>query len=301
VKIRLRRTAPRDRSSKAGLWESLGLPSPSSGLTGPSPGPKRESTQMSAIVRNERGEGIHGGRFGGVINGFHPSAFILHPFRPYGIIPSMKRLGRWLFNFAAAVSLVLCVASCALWIRSLDKHEWISRVGRHRTVGQSIINTSLTTIDCHESSLYVGRAGWNSSLPKLADAPAVWQFSSGEPISFLPKFSVWSFGRRGPVWLPVSGSSPYPASAPVTRGFAFVEWEFGLRIWVLVVIFGIAPTIRALHRPLRRRLHRILRSRKARERMKRGKCRACGYDLRATPDRCPECGAIQPAAKGSAT
>lgn len=35
----------------------------------------------------------------------------------------------------------------------------------------------------------------------------------------------------------------------------------------------------------------LIRASRRRRRRRRGLCRACGYDLRASPERCPECGA----------
>jgi hypothetical protein len=49
--------------------------------------------------------------------------------------------------------------------------------------------------------------------------------------------------------------------------------------WVVVVAFTVAPAARLAGRRRRRR------------RAVLGLCTNCGYDLRATPGRCPECGA----------
>jgi len=49
--------------------------------------------------------------------------------------------------------------------------------------------------------------------------------------------------------------------------------------WSLALLFTIAPTFWFIG-PHRRRA----------KRRKLGLCPTCGYDLRATPDRCPECG-----------
>jgi hypothetical protein len=49
--------------------------------------------------------------------------------------------------------------------------------------------------------------------------------------------------------------------------------------WSLLVLFSLLPA------------SRWIAGRRRRAKARRGLCPACGYDLRATPDRCPECGA----------
>ena len=59
----------------------------------------------------------------------------------------------------------------------------------------------------------------------------------------------------------------------VPSGAPYVTLPF----WFLALVFAAPPVLAA-------------RSESRRRRAGQGKCHSCGYDLRATPERCPECG-----------
>ena len=63
-------------------------------------------------------------------------------------------------------------------------------------------------------------------------------------------------------------------------GERFIGVEVSL--WLIFAVLAAYPTTAFVRGPLRR--HR---------RRKRGLCEKCGYDLRASPQRCPECGTPQ--------
>lgn len=101
----------------------------------------------------------------------------------------------------------------------------------------------------------------------LKKCPPKWEFAQ------LP-------GDTGPVpwdwWIFNYHSGPFPGyangkSANLTLGF---------RIWPIALLSGLVTLVgmRVLLRQCRR--------------VDRARCRSCGYDLRATPTRCPECGMV---------
>jgi hypothetical protein len=78
-----------------------------------------------------------------------------------------------------------------------------------------------------------------------------------------------------------------------THGFHYAKYRWRHEVshclwlphWFTAVVFAILPTTRLISYIRRRR------------RVRAGHCATCGYDLRATPERCPECGAINSEAR----
>ncbi len=160
------------------------------------------------------------------------------------------QLKRRLFSLAAAVSLVLCVATMLLWVRSYrhcDKLHWWS-----------------TRFNVPVGSLMSGNGGimfvYEPTVPK---GPLEFQYHSTPTHSY-----------PGSAW---QGTSPWNR-----LGFF---WRWGIDrvlivpLWAAMLVSSVLPTAWLYHCRRYKRGHG-------------GLCPACGYDLRATPDRCPECGAI---------
>ncbi len=85
-----------------------------------------------------------------------------------------------------------------------------------------------------------------------------------------------------PAWSPIRWQSEsYDTSLCSVRFFSL-----SAPCWLLALLTGLWPTLGIVLLVRRRRMKR-------RQRLDGIiSCPACGYDLRATPDRCPECGAV---------
>jgi hypothetical protein len=92
----------------------------------------------------------------------------------------------------------------------------------------------------------------------------------------------WSWGRKD--------ARAFPGIRPgsgLYAKYSATGWEIALPLWAFALLCAILPGWVVLH-------HLPVGQRRV------GLCPKCGYDLRATPDRCPECGAVPAALEQAA-
>jgi hypothetical protein len=166
----------------------------------------------------------------------------------------MRRFLHLLLNATTAVSLVLCVATVTLWVRSYRVRDlWSANTGH-----------TIDSVDLHAGWMSVARLSVN---PPVAD-PWSWRHDV-QPVH-PPHWTGWE--RTLGI-----GTEDNTGRMGVTA-FRHRSWSVAHRL--VVAVTAVLPA---------GWLIRVLR---VRRRTSRGLCPACGYDLRATPGRCPECGSI---------
>jgi hypothetical protein len=170
----------------------------------------------------------------------------------------MKRLRRIIFNGLTAVSLLLCVGTVGQWVRSYWVTQFVGWSGSTKWAGMLSMG-GLLRLE-------------RGSHP---DTPLGWSYI----VYPTPAGGLWSEAAardRHGGRLRRCGFAY--ARIDYTSNGGMVRQALYMPHWSMVVLLAVVPALwiwQASH-----------------GQCQPGFCTICGYDLRATPDRCPECGML---------
>jgi hypothetical protein len=177
----------------------------------------------------------------------------------------MRRIGRYILSGLTVLSLVLCVSTGALWLRSLwlvDNALWLPGGTSNRGYG---FESGLGVLTVQRLVL---------SRPLTAvQAGAGYTRQSVTPAR-RETFNQW---LRDETWHGFGWQDYRTTMFSVERLNLYGHRNYISAPYWAIFLAAVAMPVTSLWR---------------RRRRVAGKCAKCGYDLRATPDRCPECGTM---------
>ena len=198
---------------------------------------------------------------------------------------------RWTWKIAVGLSLAAFTCATMQWVRSYWVCEHLNLNGFATCRRYLSLGYEYHACSCAGQLNII--AFWPETQIGPEEAEHIRTARPIEPYSRLPRNNSppdWARGRLSPFWR--------------SLGFDVEIWTLRMKFsnhrglsvlipyWSLALGFAVFPLIEA--ECYRRRLRR-------RRRPAEGLCEQCGYDLRATPERCPECGTPVVTSKSSDT
>src|SRR6267142_948072 len=171
----------------------------------------------------------------------------------------MKRLLRWIFSMVALISVLLGLVVAAIWVRSYwvgDTWLWYDPPPAGVCSNHLRLGHGYVQYVWWDVSRY---SGLNRIAGYYRDDPANLDRLDGQIGKTHLAFPGLRYDRQPPEWIIAQLHLAWP-----------------------VVLTAIPPVLW------------IVATRRRRRRARLGLCPVCGYDLRASPGRCPECGTLSP-------
>jgi hypothetical protein len=199
----------------------------------------------------------------------------------------MRYLRNIAWNTIALASALIFAVSAVLAVRSFCFLEECDRT--LHVAGPVRVDRITLKFSSYGGGFVLSRVVLSNSDPSVvATAPFT-----------LPKSPIVQYWQSNSTWY-VVGDLRYPHPPPfnwlvfrcyrhdASSGFFAHRWiAIAIPYWSVLLASGILPWLALV------RLRRQFVARRQARRRLLGQCIRCAYDLRATPARCPECGAVQ--------